>query len=253
MNIKLASNKGIVFTTLASNKGSILTIKFLQKLKIFITTLKTQNLSLPNPFTLTPKNPYLSILNSKYLKMLVQRLFSSARRKLLVTGVGSDHKLIARDISSLIFNEEGQITESRITKFQQTFTLTFLVEILEKNLESFKESLNKSRDKLSIHLQASELNPEPVQPTFKKAVLTVTSEQDPNTLKTLLSFLTKQGVTVNKSETASFQAPMCGTELFTSLFSINLNQDFSNFQEKLRELDDSLIVSVELRQDSEMF
>lgn len=185
--------------------------------------------------------------------MLAQRLFSSARRKLLVTGIGSDHKLIARDISSLIFNEEGHITESRMTKFQQTFTLTFLVEILEQNLESFKESLKQSREKLSIHLQAREFSPDPVEQTLKKAVLSVTSEQDPSTLKSLLSFLAKQGVTVNKSETTSFQAPMCGTELFNTSFSINLTQDFSALQEKLRELDDSHVVSVDLRSESEMF
>lgn len=181
--------------------------------------------------------------------MLTQRLFSSARRKLLVTGIGSDRKGIARDISSLIFNEEGQIKESRITKFQETFTLTFLVEILEKNIESFKESIQKSREKLSIHLDATEAN----QAAPQKALLSIVSEQDPCTLNVLSTFLTRHGVVVNKVETNSFLAPMGGTELYNCVISMNLNQDISNFQEKLGELEDGQIVSLELRQDSEMF
>lgn len=185
--------------------------------------------------------------------MLTQRLFSSARRKLLVTGIGNDRKGIARDISSLIFNEEGHIKESRITKFQETFTLTFLVEILEKNIESFRESIQKSREKLSIHLDASELNTEVVPTAPKKALLSIVSEQDPSTLNSLSTFLTRHGIVVNKVETNSFSAPMGGTELYNCVISMNLNQDFSNFQEKLRELEDGQIVSLELRQDSEMF
>ena len=132
--------------------------------------------------------------------MQTQRLFTTAYRKVLVTGIGRDRTGIARDITGLIFDEEGNITDSRITKFQHNFTLMFLVEILEKNLESFKESIKKAQQLLAIHLDASEVNemPQACSLTPTHALLSIVHEEEASRL--VQKFLARQKINLDKLE-----------------------------------------------------
>ena len=182
--------------------------------------------------------------------MQIQRLFTTAYRKVLVTGIGRDRTGIARDITGLIFDEEGNITDSRITKFQQSFTLMFLVEILEKNLESFKESIKKAQQMLAIHLDASEVNDMPqvssVAPTH--AFLSVVHEEEASRL--VQKFLAKQRINLDRLELSQVPAPMGGTDLFK--LRARVSSDVLSFEEmrnKISCLDDPMLVSIDLEME----
>ena len=182
--------------------------------------------------------------------MQVQRIFSTAYRKVLVTGIGKDRTGIARDITGLIFDEEGNITDSRITKFQQNFTLMFLVEILEKNLEKFKESVKKAQGLLAIHLDASEVNELPLAKTAlpTHAWLSVLHEEESS--RALQKILLKHGISLDKVEESQVSAPMGGTELFQLRARASSDVlSFEEMKEKVSCIDDPLLVSIELAVD----
>jgi glycine cleavage system regulatory protein len=168
---------------------------------------------------------------------------------MLVTGIGKDRTGIARDITGLIFDEEGNITDSRITKFQQNFTLMFLVEILEKNIESFKDSIKRAQEMLSIHLDASEVTemPSVKTATLTSACLSVMHE-DSEVQKSIQKFLNKQGITMEKVELSQVSAPMGGTDLFQLKAKVSCESfSFEEMRKKLEKFDDPLLISLELK------
>ena len=182
--------------------------------------------------------------------MQVQRIFSTAYRKILVTGIGKDRNGIARDITGLIFDEEGNITDSKITKFQQNFTLMYLVEILEKNLESFKESIKKAQGLLAIHLDASEVNEMPSAASISPTHAWLSALYEEESSRALRKFLSNQGINVDKLEQTQVLAPMGGTELFQLKARVSSDVlSFEEMNEKIRSIEDPLLVSIGLAID----
>ena len=188
--------------------------------------------------------------------MFLQRIFSSSTRKLLVTGAGRDRIGIVKDITGLIFDEDGNIADSRMTKLEQNFALMVLVEIPEKNIDSFKERIRKSREQFAIHLDANEVY-EPPEKTLEiedyKVFIELVGDVLPVIVYTLTQHLASQGVNIDSIDTFSYSAPMGGTTLFKVKSKVTVNKiiDFEKFRNSLKSLESSLVVSINVYREGE--
>lgn len=188
--------------------------------------------------------------------MFLQRIFSSSTRKLLVTGAGRDRIGIVKDITGLIFDEDGNIADSRMTKLEQNFALMVLVEIPEKNIDSFKERIRKSREQFAIHLDANEVYVPP-EKTLEiedyKVFIELVGDDQPGIVYTLTQHLASQGVNIDSIDTFSYSAPMGGTTLFKVKSKVTVNKiiDFEKFRNSLKSLESSLVVSINVYREGE--
>jgi glycine cleavage system transcriptional repressor len=190
------------------------------------------------------------------LKMFLKRLLSANTRKLLVTGAGRDRIGIVKDITGLIFDEDGNIADSRMTKLEQNFALMVLVEIPDRNVESFKERIKRSREYFGIHLDANDVYETP-EKTLEiddyKVFIELVGDDQPGIVYTLTQHLVSQGVNIDNIDTFSYSAPMGGTTLFKVKSKVTVNKiiDFEKFKNSLKSLESSLVVSINVYKEGE--
>jgi glycine cleavage system regulatory protein len=188
--------------------------------------------------------------------MFVRRLYSQARRKVVVTGAGKDRIGIVKDITGLIFDEEGNIADSRMTKLENNFALMILVDLPEKNYSSFVERVKKSRSDFAIHLDVNEVHHAPVKAveiSDYEVNIELIGDDQPGLVYVLTQHLASQGVNINKIDTFNYSAPMGGTLLFKARAKVRVNSiiDFEKFKQSLKALESSLVVAIHVWREGE--
>lgn len=181
--------------------------------------------------------------------MILRRLFS--HKKLLLTGAGKDRVGIVKDITGLIFDEEGNIADSRMSKLRQNFALMILVELPEENVQSFKEKIKASRENFGIHLEASEVyegNEHSSENQDYKVMIELVGDDQPGIVYNLTQHIAGQNGNIDKIDTFSYIAPMGGITLFkvNSLITLNKSTSFDKFKEELKALEGPLLVSIKV-------
>lgn len=188
--------------------------------------------------------------------MLLRRLFTSAKRKLILTGTGVDRIGLVKDITGIIFDEDGNIADSRMTKLESNFSLMVLIDIPEKNYQSFQDKVKKSREDFGIHLDVTDLHPVPsktIEIQDYKVFIELIGDDQPGIVYSLTQILASQGVNIDKINTFSFSAPMGGTTLFKVKSRVTVNKiiDFDKFRESLKSLESSLVVEIKVYREGE--
>lgn len=181
--------------------------------------------------------------------MILRRLFS--HKKLLLTGAGKDRVGIVKDITGLIFDEEGNIADSRMSKLKQNFALMILVELPEENIDSFKQKIKTSRETFGIHLEATEVyegNEKGADNQDYKIMIELVGDDQPGIVYNLTQHLAGQNANIDKIDTFSYIAPMGGITLFRvkTLVTLNKSVGFDNFKEGLKALEGPLLVSIKV-------
>ena len=177
--------------------------------------------------------------------MILSRLFSYAKRKVVVTGAGKDRIGIVKDITGVIFDEEGNIADSRMTKLEQNFALMMLVEIPEQNFASFQQRIKMSRELFGIHLDVNDIYEAPsktVEIDNYKVFIEVIGDDQPGIVYSLTQLLASLGVNIDKIDTYNISAPMGGTTLFKIKSKVSVNKVID-----LKTLKEIIISKYELR------
>jgi glycine cleavage system regulatory protein len=186
--------------------------------------------------------------------MLLKRLFSYGKKKFVVIGAGKDRIGIVKDIAGIIFNEDGNIADSRMNKLEQNFALMILVEIPERNCQSFQNKIRSSREILGIHLEVNEAYKSPA-PTVEienyKLLIEIIGDDQPGIVYSLTQHLASLGANIDKIDTFSYSAPMGGTTLFKVDCKVTLNKliEYEKFCESVKTLENTLDVDVNIYRD----
>ena len=181
--------------------------------------------------------------------MILRRLF--AHKKLLLTGAGKDRVGIVKDITGLIFDEEGNIADSRMSKLRQNFALMILVELPEENIGSFKQKIKASRETYGIHLEATDVyeeNEKNGETQDQKIMIELVGDDQPGIVYNLTQHLAGKNANIDKIDTFSYIAPMGGITLFRvkTLVTLNKSVGFDEFKEGLKALEGPLLVSIKV-------
>ncbi|OMJ84298.1 hypothetical protein SteCoe_14646 [Stentor coeruleus] len=188
--------------------------------------------------------------------MFLRRLFNTGRKKLIVTGAGKDRIGIVKDITGIIFDEDGNISDSRMTKLENNFALMVLVDIPEKNYASFQDKIKRSRELFAIHLDATDLHPTPaktIEIEDYKVFIELVGDDQPGIVYALTQHLAGQGVNIDKIDTFSYSAPMGGCTLFKVKSKVTVNKiiDFEKFKHSLKSLESSLVAEINVYREGE--
>ena len=188
---------------------------------------------------------------------MLRRFASLLNRKAVVTGAGVDRIGIVKDITGIIFDEDGNIADSRMTKLAQNFALMMLIEIPEQNFESFQQRIQKSRELFAIHLEVNDLHsvpPKTVEIDNYKLFIEVIGDDQPGIVYSLTQLLASLGVNIDKIDTYNISAPMGGTALFKIKSKVTVNKiiDLEKIKRSLRVLESSLAVDINVYQEGEL-
>ena len=188
--------------------------------------------------------------------MLVQRFFGALKRKVVVTGAGIDRIGLVKDITGIIFDEDGNIADSRMTKLEQNFAMMMLVEIPEQNYPSFQEKIRKSKELFAIHLDVNDLHPPPqktIPSNEYKVHIEAIGDDQPGLVYSLTQLLASLGGNIEKIDTFSYSAPMGGTTLFKIRARVLLSKliDFDKFKQSLKSIESNLAVEMNIYKEGE--
>ena len=188
--------------------------------------------------------------------MLLKSFFGSLKRKVVVTGAGIDRIGLVKDITGIIFDEDGNISDSRMTKLEQNFAMMMLVEIPEQKYASFQEKIRMSKELFAIHLDVNDLHPIPqktIPSNDYKVHIEAIGDDQPGLVYSLTQLLASLGGNIEKIDTFSYSAPMGGTTLFKIKARVLLSKliDFERFKESLKTIESSLAVEMNIYKDGE--
>lgn len=183
------------------------------------------------------------------------RLFSSLnKKKVVVTGAGHDRIGIIKDITELIFENNGNLMDSKMSKLGGDFAVMMLVEFPIDSVQIFKSKLIESKESLGLHLSCSDaIVPKATSHESYNVKIELEGADSPGIVYTVSQYLSDVGANVENMVTSSQCAPMGGTTLFKMSGTIKLSDliNFNALKDKVKLLENKLGVDIRLEKENE--
>lgn len=167
-----------------------------------------------------------------------------ATQRLLVTGAGPDRLGIVREMSSIVWEDNGNVLDSHLTRLAGELTVMMLVELpLERLLDV--------QFKLSQQLRGLNITSKQVEEgaVLGNCQLKISGADNVEALHRVTAYLAQAEVDLAEVKTHTESAPMGGTQLFSlrgvAMVPETANQD--KLQQELLQLANELGVDIELK------
>lgn len=76
--------------------------------------------------------------------------------RLVLIGSGKDRVGLVKDITGVIFEEDGGILDSKMSRVGGNFTMLFLIEIPSNNVKDFRDLVTERQEALGLTLYCEE-------------------------------------------------------------------------------------------------
>ncbi|CAG9334265.1 unnamed protein product [Blepharisma stoltei] len=183
------------------------------------------------------------------------RLFSSlGKKKVVVTGAGRDRIGIVKDLTEIIYEEEGNLMDSKMSKLGGDFAVMMLVEFPSHRISAFRDKLSQAKESLGLHLSCNEaIIPKTNTHEAYNVKIELEGADSPGIVYTVSQYLSGVGANIENMITSNEPAPMGGTTLFRMEGTIKISElvNFQLLKDKVKQLENKLGVDIKLEREKE--
>ncbi len=165
---------------------------------------------------------------------------ATGREYVLISTTGTDRPGIVEEISEWIFQQGGNIEESRMSRLGDEFATLILVsgdEGLRQELEQNRETFETAHN-LNVILKHVHPEPPSYRTPYLRYSLRATSLDHPGIVHKVTSLLHQRSVNIVAAHTNKTHAPFSGTSVFHIYMEIDLPAEISvnHLRDELRDL-----------------
>ena len=167
--------------------------------------------------------------------------------ELVITAVGPDRPGIASDFTGHVHGAGANLADSRMMNLRGQFALIALVEGSPEVLETLKNRLRESAQKLGLTYDFSGAPKAESRKGMPFRLKTYAMDQ-PGIVHKVTTFLREQSINIEELETSLESAPFMGTPVFTMeiVMLVPSTTSVKNLRRSLEELADTLNCDVDL-------
>jgi glycine cleavage system transcriptional repressor len=163
-------------------------------------------------------------------------------KHLALVALGEDRLGIVRALSELINNEDGNISDSRMSVLGGHFAISMLLAAPWNKLARIEAQLPEIEKRFGIRIMVTHTDPKISQPTMIPYSVEVTAIDHPGIVYSLASFFYARNINIEAMETFSYPSIHSGATLFSLEMVINvdaftsiaeLRDDFLDFCDEL--------------------
>jgi glycine cleavage system transcriptional repressor len=167
--------------------------------------------------------------------------------ELVVTAVGPDRPGIAADVTGHVHATGANLADSRMMNLRGHFALIALVEGSTEALETLKNRLRESAQRLGLTFDFSASQKTETRKGVPFRLKTYSMDQ-PGIVHKVTTFLREQHINIEELETSLESAPFMGTPVFTMevVMLVPSAQSVKALRRALEELGDTLNCDVDL-------
>lgn len=151
---------------------------------------------------------------------------------MVITAIGQDRPGIVQDVTRVILDNNGNITNSRMAVLGGEFALLILVNGAEDAIEKIEIALKSTQSDLGLDILFKKTKPTHTMQLVSHQV-NVESMDHPGIVHRMADYFTSRTINIEEMVTGSHAAAHTGTQMFSLEMHISLPADIS--LENLRE------------------
>lgn len=133
----------------------------------------------------------------------------------VVSALGEDREGIVKDLSQMILQCGGNISESKMATLGGEFAVVMLVQGSEESIANIEKKIPPAQQDLNLTIHLKRTQPKAEQATHMPYLVDVVSLDHPGIVHDITDFLSSRGVNIQELETSSYAAAHTGTPMFS--------------------------------------
>lgn len=156
------------------------------------------------------------VFTSPAIQRAALRCFSTVEKEfIVVSAVGSDRRGIVSDITKIVVDKGGNVSESQAAKLGTHFGLSMLISIPKRESEALQVSLTSLPGLVMSCFVTDDPKAVNVTPNIGySGRFTLTGADNPGIVHRITSIISNHHLHIDKMETSQEDAPFGGTSLF---------------------------------------
>jgi glycine cleavage system transcriptional repressor len=157
---------------------------------------------------------------------------------LVVTAVGDDRPGIVGQLSEVIVQHGGNITESRMSVLGGEFAMIVLVDGNADAIGRIQQELAQLESRLELKIVTKRTSPRALTRNLLPWYVSVVSMDHPGIVHNVADFFAERDINIEEVETRAYAAPHTGTKMFALTMTIGvpaetnigkIKKDFAEF------------------------
>ena len=148
-------------------------------------------------------------------------------KSLVISALGNDKPGIVNELSKTILDQDGNISDSRMTVLGGEFAMMLLVTGSQECIDNIISKLEETGDKLNLTLIAKETHVQDSKQKRLPYLINVVSMDNPGIVHNISDFLSSRNLNIEEIETKNYPAAHTGTTMFSLDMVISVPADSS--------------------------
>ena len=163
-----------------------------------------------------------------------------ARTQLVMTALGEDRPGIVDTISKYVFENGGNIEDTRMTVLGSEFAMIMLISGAENSMEDIQRTVPQIEKAAGVSIIIKKTKIQSKSPNTVPYKITVACLDHPGVVHQISSLLASRQINIESMETAAYGAPLSGSQLFRfeAIVSLPSSMPVSSVRKELEKLAD---------------